>query len=291
MLLVFSCTQSPKQTKVPEQTKAPEQKKNLEQVFSEIKGNPIYDVILYDSSSGSAEEVKYEFADFEKYNDIQPSEEIVILINGKEYVGSYKQTDFVGYNYFPTYEYSSSNGIEFSIDESNKLTSCYFGRSDKEGELSEEACKQIATDFMDDIIDLSQYRVSVTADNEQKYYTVEFNKYINDIKTTDSATVVVLYNGDIYRYYSHMLGRVLTENSLDNIDINDVKASVYERLEKRYANKKYDYIEHKTDTIMITKLKDESVGFVVFTAFTFFNKYGEYALATGDKCCFVVEVN
>ncbi|MBR2312747.1 MAG: hypothetical protein IKA46_05625 [Clostridia bacterium] len=260
-----------------------------------LSGDPIYTVLIYDYSDSvesAKHEIEFQFADLEKYSSKEPAEEIEVSINGQLYKGVWQMTQYRDYNYYPVHRYLDSNGIEFEIDESNTLVSCFWGKTNNDLVLTEEECTKVAVEFMKNIIDVNQYRVSVEKNDERQKYIIEFNKYIGDIKTTDSATVEVLYSGDLYCYSSHMLGKVSVSNK-NNVKIDDVIASVYAKLDTVYADTKSNYsrVEYKTPELMITTLTDGSQAYVCTIVVQCINTSGEFDTVVSERLNLVIETN
>ena len=260
-----------------------------------MNGEPIYNVLIYDYSDSvesAKHEIEYQFADLDKYSAKEPIKEIEMSINGQLYRGVWQMTQYRDFNYYPVYRYLDSNGVEFEIDESNMLVSCFWGRVDSDLILTEEECTKVAVEFMKNIIDVNQYKVSVENNDDRQKYIIEFNKYIGDIKTTDSATVEVLYSGDLYCYSSHMLGKVST-NSKNNVKIDDVIASVYAKLDTVYVDAKSNYsrVEYKTPELMITTLADGSQAYLCTVVVQCINTSGDFDTVVSERLNMVIPTN
>lgn len=174
--------------------------------------NEAYVALLYDFSDSinSGEKQKeYDFADTEKYQNAKIQEQKNIKVQDKDFIGSYKETRFKAYNYYPEFEYRTSNGAEFSVDENGK-TVFYFNSDIKvtQNVLSQEECMQKAKNFLKDIVDITPYTVNSVDDTKNECYEITFIKYINGIRTTDHIRLKVNYDGTIYSYSAFMLDRV-----------------------------------------------------------------------------------
>ncbi len=252
-----------------------------------------YSVLVYDFSDSiefAKHEVEYEFADHARYDGNAVNSEIDITINGKQHHGILRMTLYSGYNYYPVHRYLDSDGVTFEIDENNKLVSCFWGASDKDDELPKDDCVTIAVDFMKDKIDLSKYTVSVTEDETNKRYKVEFKKYIGNFETTDSASVVVLYSGELYSYSSHMLGRVFADNAINDTNPDSVIASVYAKLNIIYSDAKTycSEIKYEEPSLELTTLKDGKSAFICSVVVNCIQSYEEFDAVISERINFVV---
>lgn len=266
-----------------------------EENHTKINGEPIYDVLIYDYSDSvesAKHNIEFQFADFEKYSSKEPSEEVEVYFNGQPYKGEWIMTQYRDFNYYPVYRYRDSNNVEFEIDDSNMLVSCFWGRVESDSIRTEEECVKVAVDFMKSIIDVNQYRISVQKNDDRQKYIIEFNKYIGDIKTTDSATVEVLYSGDLYCYSSHMLGKV-SVNSKNNVKLDDVIASVYAKLDTVYADAKSNYsrVEYETPELMLSTLSDGSQAYICTAVVRCINASGEFDTVVSERLNLVIPIN
>lgn len=266
-----------------------------EENHTKINGEPIYDVLIYDYSDSvesAKHNIEFQFADFEKYSSKEPSEEVEVFFNGQPYKGEWIMTQYRDFNYYPVYRYRDSNNVEFEIDDSNMLVSCFWGRVESDSIRTEEECVKVAVDFMKSIIDVNQYRISVQKNDDRQKYIIEFNKYIGDIKTTDSATVEVLYSGGLYCYSSHMLGKV-SVNSKNNVKLDDVIASVYAKLDTVYADAKSNYsrVEYETPELMLSTLSDGSQAYICTAVVRCINASGEFDTVVSERLNLVIPIN
>ncbi len=207
-------------------------------------------------------QIEYRFADEKAYEDKTVAEEAEITIDGKRYVGHFQSTQYREVNYFPVYRYADENGFDFEIDDQGRLISAFWGGEVEAHQkaLSMEECKQIATDFMKEIVDLSAYTVTVTEEPEDRQYEVLFQKYIADFETSDQATVVVNMDGKLYSYSSFMLGRVpLGDDRIQKVDSAEVETAVQEKLDTLYGDRKCEY---ETISMTLTVLKDGTWAFL-----------------------------
>ena len=233
------------------------------------KEEKTYQVLIYDYSNSipsARHEIEYEFADHKKYDEQIIKPEVVMSVKGESFSGTYQLTQYRGYNYYPLYRYLDSNGNFFEIDDTGILASYFWGKSSsKEEKLTQDDCVRIAKTFVGSIVDIKRYDVSVEEDKDREGYKVTFTKYINGLKTTDSATVFVQYNGELYSYSSYMLGKVNVDAAVvDDLDINGVVDSINKKLDQIYKDTKntYSRVDFKEFELLLTVLKDGSTGLV-----------------------------
>ena len=218
-----------------------------------------------DSIPSAKHEVEYKFGDPRKYETQEVKQKVEVMVGGKRCSGTYQSTQYNGYNYFPTYQYLDFDGNDFQIDDRGLLVSYFWGSSsEKTEELSQEECLQVAKDFFDDIVDINQYTITIDQEDHPKRYVVTFTKYVDGLATTDSATVDVQCNGQLYSYFSFMLGRIPSDLSVKGINTEDIEAQVYRKMDQIYeeAKKGYSRVEYGKPEMRLTVLKDGNIGMV-----------------------------
>ena len=242
-------------------------------------------------------ETKYSFADEETYKDKAAPQQVEITINKQKYVGDYMLKQYREVNYFPVYYYVAENGFRFEIDDQGRLISAFWGGEVEahQNALLPDECKQIAIDFMQEIVDLSAYTVTVTEKPEDRQCEVLFQKYIGDFETSDQATVVVNMDGSLYSYSSFMLGRVPVDRNNDRIkkiDLSEIETAVYAELDNIYAEskEKYDRFEYEEIGVVLTVLKNGSWAFVYTVDIEASNTVGELSLISSCRINLVVEL-
>lgn len=248
-----------------------------------------------DSISSVDHEIEYVFEDSEKYADIIPEQKLTMVVNEQNYIGDYLRTSYIGSNYFPTYEYSSKeNRVSFSVDEKGFLVN-YIKHSscNNENVCSEQECLQIAKDFLNKFADVSQYTTKIEINEESKYYTIRFEKYVGDFKTADKATIDVFFDGEVYCYSSFMLGRIPVETKTSDIDMDGIHSAVKERLDVMYQHAKevYDRVEYGEPKFELTILKDGRRGICYWIDVDCIDIVGEYTTSTGELLYMVIPLD
>ena len=256
-----------------------------------------YQVLVYDYSDSVPSvkhNVEYEFANHEKYDNKTVNTHVELSVGKNIYRGNILYSQYKGCNYFPTYMYLDSENNNFEIDDSGMLTFVFRGESSHEGaELSQDAYLQIAKDFLGNIIDISPYNAGIEYKSDSQIYEIKFEKYINGIKATDTATVSLNTNGELYSYSSFMLGKVTSEVVESSIDMDDVKESVNKKLDEICADAKkvYSRVEYGEPSFRITVLKDGSTGLVCTTDVNCILSEGEYDLTISERIGFVIIID
>lgn len=143
---------------------------------------------------------------------------------------------------------------------------------------------------MKDIIDVSKYQIDVSENTNGKYYTFTFTKYIDGLKTTDSATVSVFYNGEIYSYSSYMLGKISDDANVGDIDFEKVSTIINEKLDKIFepVKSKYDKVEYNVSDTSYTELSDGTGALVCSAEVVCSNNVGEYTTSVSERISLVV---
>ncbi len=243
-----------------------------------------------DSVSEATHQREYEFADHEKYDDRNVKSNVELSVGGTTYAGSYQYQQYRGCNYYPAYTYAASNGDLFSIDDNGMLVSYFRGSSDGvDGNLTEEQCLQIAKDFLNCLVDISQYEIDTEDSGESGKYKFKFTKVIGDIETTDTATVTILSDGSLYSYSSFMFGKI-DKNTVISVDVQSAVASINRKLDQVYAEAKkyYSRVEYDTTYAGLTVLKDGTAGLLCYTDVHFINTVNEYTMVKSEKVQSVV---
>ena len=223
-----------------------------------------YDALVF-GYSDAAEfvdcEIEYKFEDYEKYQSLEPDDQIEINLGDGIYTASNPSKVYTQNNYYPEFQYESGDNITFTVDDQGRLTYAFWSghTMDYLQFCSQEECLQIATAFMEKIINTSEYSISIS-DEDTEYYTVKFVKHIGDFQTNDSASVKVYKDGTIYSYSSSMLGRIPADIVTSDIDLKKVKEAATSKLDQIFAKAKdvYDRMEYGEPIIRLTVLKDGS---------------------------------
>lgn len=245
-----------------------------------------------DSGSSAEFELEYVFADQDKYNEDNIDKHKEILIDKFNFNGEYFSTKYYAYNYYPVYEYQSENAI-FAVTPDGKLANFFAEKSNKEADIiSKEECINIAKDFVSKIIDITDYKISVTENETKKEYFIVFTKYLGNYKTSDSIHINILYTGEIYCYSSFMLGEIDCNTDASGIDIESVSKSVTEKLDKIFepAREEFDRIEYGEYNYTFTQLKEGYLGIICDVNVDCIDDFGEYSEVISERIELVVAI-
>ena len=137
-------------------------------------------------------DTEYEFADRETYKNPDIKKEVKISVGGRTIEGVFRKQAYLSSNYFPVFEYYSTEyQTNFSLAPDGTLTFYFGGGSASSSFASEEECVQKAKEFMSEIIDISPYTVRVEKDDEKKIYSVHFDKYVGDITSRTVSGIIM----------------------------------------------------------------------------------------------------
>ena len=264
-------------------------------VLTDVAYDGAYRVLVYDHSDSDTSvdhTVEYEFADKEKYQGKNAPEKLEIKIGDTNYIGHFQSTQYREYNCYPSYTYTDADGNSFEVDDQGMLTA-FFGQSSTgtEKALTKDACVKIAKDFLSDKVDIGAYDVQVEDDRERGFYTVTVTKMINGIKTADTASVVVWYTGEIYRYASFMFGRI-DGTDVETVDLKELDTAVQSKLYRTYQSvmKTYSRIEYEKKEVLLTVLKEGTTGFLYTVDVKCIKDHGEFSAIVSERISFVVEI-
>lgn len=198
-----------------------------------------------DSIAGVTPTVEFDKWNKEQYIDNTASQNISLVLNKKEVNGVYNNTATENGNDYLTHSYISEDGISFGIAaDTNKMVYCFWGKPDqaKNQVLDQNACEDIAKDFLSKLVDVSPY--TVTCKEKDGKFEFNFTKIINGIKTLDSATVIVTKDGSLYSFHSWMLGKIPTATNIE-FDTEETDMAVAAKINSIYGNafKNYDNVD------------------------------------------------
>ena len=130
------------------------------------------------------------------------------------------------------------------MTEDGKLSSYFFGTNSSKGEseqtYNEQQCIDMASDFIADITDVSQYTITAEFDQNRGMYTISFVKYADGFRCSDRADIMIEETGYIYSFSSTMLGRVPSD-AVTNFDRDDVQSQIIAKLDQEYSDAKQSY--------------------------------------------------
>ena len=212
-------------------------------------------------------EVEYQIQSENDYPQIPQELTASLLLFGSIYTGTYTKTSYVGYNYYPCYEYKTADGamlFKYSPDGELVAVSRKGLRYDDSEKCSKEFILQNAENFMRQFVDTSLYRVNITYYEQYAQYVVEYVKYIGDIPTADRAELTFTPAGELAFYSSSLLGKISSQEKMP-IVVDEALYLVHQRLTAIYEpiKAKCDYLVYEQPSCVITLLSDGAWALIV----------------------------
>ena len=220
-------------------------------------------IIGYSDSLGiKGLSLEYEIQDREGFKDKKgPKKAVYKTPGGKEIVLDLSETNptFGFSTYYPVYKYGDN--IWFNPNGKLELYAIY-DQNPRPTEIScsEEDVILIAKKFVNNIVNVDEYIISVSNVTDHDFYSVDFYKYVDGIKTTEYISVYVAYDGKLFNYQADMLDQ-FSADTKNPFDMEEVEKTVYSRLENllKDVKDKYDKIEYVNEDFRLTRLKDGSL--------------------------------
>ena len=234
-----------------------------------------YEVLVADFSDGlytDGLEIKdeYDFVDEEQYQDYQPPEYMEVKLGNRTFSGTFYECDYSSLNCFPTYDYKDAQGNFFSVDQDGQLRSFTMFKENLppiEENIGQEACVAIAKELLEDFADVSEYRMEIKEVSDWAFYEITFWKYINGIRTADSVSVDVYFDGQIRALQTSMFNCVHDTTKTRDIDLVAVVEAIHAKLDTFapevglvWGDLVLEKIEYGEPNIKLTILKDGSRG-------------------------------
>ena len=188
---------------------------------------------------------KLEYQDWSKdaFVDSKAEKKVAYSVGNIEVAGNYIETEKRFSEFYETHKYKDKNNRYFSLTDDGKLCTYFFGSSfseDDERTHTESECIDIASTFVSNITDVSQFAVTTTFDESRRMYTVSFVKYADGFRCSDRADVMVEETGHIYSFSSTMLGRISLDTTT-NFDRKAIQEQIISKLDTEYSKAKQAY--------------------------------------------------
>ena len=247
-----------------------------------------------DSVSEIKKSIEYSAWNQGSYKDESRSSDITIKLGNTSISGKYLHSELMFGTNEVCHTYVDSNNNFFDVDDNNTIINYFWGNSgDSNVVKTKEECRQIAVDFIFDVskIELTDYIEEIDYNSARKLYTFTFVKYVRDIKSTDTVSVVVEENGHIYSYNSTLFGAI-KENDVPVFDLADIEISVKEKLDEltKEAREKYDSIKYGNIKYQISLIGDAEYAVLCTADVNCANNIGEYEFVSGERLMFVVMI-
>jgi len=218
----------------------------------------------YDSSDGGTHSVEYDLWSSEnqtRHENKSAAKELTITINGQTLTGKYKHSLVRKPNNYVSDFYETDDGYRFTVNaNTGELVNCWLITAKEEKDLdlpvkSEEELRTIAENIAKQYINVNEYTVKLeikeyAPDSNHLFdiYNFTFQRYINNIKTTDYVIISVSDKGILRQFSSLMLGK-MAKVSLDGFDAETAEAVVKDKVNTVYRN--YDSYEIKDQTAVL----------------------------------------
>ena len=245
-----------------------------------------------DSVSEIKKSIEYSAWNQGSYKDESRSSDITIKLGNTSISGKYLHSELMFGTNEVCHTYVDSNNNFFDVDDNNTIINYFWGNGgDTTTVKTKEECRQIAVGFIFDVskIELTDYIEEIDYNSARKLYTFTFVKYVRDIESTDTVSVVVEENGHIYSYNSTLFGAI-KENDVPVFDLADIEISVKEKLDEltKEAREKYDSIKYGNIKYQISLIDDAEYAVICTVEVNCANNIGEYEFVSGERLMFVV---
>ncbi len=236
----------------------------------------------YDSLDGGAHASEYPLWSTEMlsyHQDATAPKEAVVTFQRQTYSGSYLYSAVKQPNVFISHRYNDSN-VYFELNgETGQLTYIMFARESlPQATISESACRQIADAIADDYITLSDYQVTLSAQDyyENKLYSYMYYREVNGYKTSDQIHVILDGNGILSSFTMYMPGAFAApQAAVYNKELAD--AALQTKLTAIYSGIPAQK-DHEVNSVTLVRLEDGSCGFL----YTVSNSFQEGDMITGS---------
>ena len=158
--------------------------------------------------------------------------------------GHYVRSEIRKPEYYETHWYATSEGNLFGISNEEELLVYHPPRpSDEEGNgkvYTEAECLDIARTFVDEFVDIDEYRVSSVYNSSLNWYVIHFEKYIGDLLTGDYIGVIVYEQNGSFAFDSMMFGKIPSDMEV-SFDFEEIEALLFEKIEQTYSEEMGPY--------------------------------------------------
>lgn len=219
------------------------------------------------SIPGKTQKMEFDLWSIGMYVEKNEKKNVTFETNLGTIDGEYLYSWIRMYEYFVTKVYKTSNNDEFMITEEGNI--CYYNwGSDyliSTKQITKEECVEIANTFLSKFVNVNDYSQNIQPYNSIDGYEISYYKYINGIKSADQARIIIDKNGNLYSFYSTLLG-MIPKNTSINFDIDEIHDLVVERLDKEYKDIKLKFDEIRYDEFNYTlTLIDKNIYAIVCT--------------------------
>ena len=234
-----------------------------------------------DSVSGISHELEYKDWSQDAFVDSAAEKRVSFAIENLAIIGNYVETEKRFSEFYNTHTYKDENNRYFSLTEDGKLCTYFFGNDSSNSEnkkvYTEAECVKVASKFVSNFVDVSEYTISTVFNENRKMYTVSFEKYIDGFKCSDRADIMIEETGYMYSFSSTMLGRI-SSTATTKFNSKTVQEQIVSRLDNEYSkvNQNYDKIEYKNFDYELTIDGNGEYALICSVKVACIKSYGEY---------------
>ena len=223
---------------------------------------------------------------------------VTVQFDGKTYTGNFDGESRYTSNMFDTYKYrvpsEGTANVRFEITVDGTLI--LFERTNDafdpyRKELTESECRAVVEAFLTQM-GLDGFLPSVPyVTKESHKYTFRYTRRVADFDTLETVIVGVSTNGEIISFLNNSAAALNRLNDLSGVDLDAVKASIYERLDEFAENTEteYDSVSYGEPCYRLTALKDGTLALWCDVTVDTRQKLSE-DIWTGGACsyCFIL---
>lgn len=183
-----------------------------------------------------------------------------IEINGVTYTVNFVSSsrDYLYESIYDQYSLVDKDGTAVRVEINNKTDKIdrfhlrypeYMIKIKEEGieTKSLDECLEIANKYLNEHTDAANYNLIGQSFIRQgegypHYYSFSFQRVINGFKTLDIAHIDITEYGDVHGHFFKSLGSMKGEIPPDEKQIEDIKLSVYKKLDSIYSDEAFDSV-------------------------------------------------
>lgn len=218
------------------------------------------------------------------HQDFSAPKEATVTFNGNTYSGIYTYSCVRKPNLYLSHCYTGEN-VSFEINASTgELRYIRFPvEIPTDEKYNEEQCRKIADTIADDYININDYKVIRSGRSDQNdLYAFKYYKEINGFETSDTLTVSLNSNGEVWAFGKYMLGTFddISEISFDNEKIKIVLESKINAIYQNISN----HIGYEIESVTLIRLEDGTPAFL----YTVENKFSYSNYESVSLVCLLV---
>lgn len=247
-----------------------------------------------DSIPENPHELEFQDWSGDRFVDSKVKKEVTVTVDDAAVTGSYVESDKNFSEFYVTHSYTDEKNRHFSLTDDGKLSHYFFGNNPSKAEnepvYTEQQCIDIASDFIADITDVSQYTVTAEFDQDRGMYTVSFVKYADGFRCSDCADIMIEETGYIYSFSSTMLGRVPSD-ATTSFDRDDVQSQIISKLDQEYSKAKqsYDKVSYESFDYALTVDDNGEYALVCAVDVNCTRSYDSYEFVVAERILLLIQ--